>query len=447
MKKIILGFLSLIIISMFLLGCSGEDLTGEAYRHKANNANAFLKALSEESGLSISDSIKMISRSNLDLIDTIGANVRSEDFKRTVNNNLAAIQRVANGKGSKRDVATFNSAVGEIDIKNIDKQILLIMIGDKIAANHLNLKRDAITGLTKFLSADILASLDAESYGIGESTPGVSGFNFGSLQSCIESAMESMEGGPAEGTGTAGMDQDWVTDPVNSESGTSSFTEDDLKACLEEVDQGMIGDGVSTEGTGQDEDMVDGKPAKPYEGEVNDAETKGENKEDFYFETEYQNEKDETIKTTHKISDIGGSTEHYKDEWTRTNSDTQEFEQGSTPMSDGEADELVNSVLNAQSSFDPMNGPGNAGICPDNLMAAIIGCMKNSANDPCAEATNPGKPSVSYGDGSIPTACLDQGEALDKGEFFKQELIINWGDTYMGTKLVPNNVDSQDDWK
>ena len=221
MKKIFL-LLSLLVISIFLVGCS-ENLAGEAHRSSRTNADSLINSLTEiEQQRCYNAKLRdcpraneenvyaLLARSNvfaLDLMmDSKQRNFKS--FKKSVNSYLGIIQKVASGEGSSRDKLIAKAVIGQT-YASADQADILIM-ADLIMANHLGITANEMADVNKMPGSDLLKGISKSGPDLGASTGGMGSLippgPSQSVPDCIQDVLSQKSGampGQAPGGGAS----------------------------------------------------------------------------------------------------------------------------------------------------------------------------------------------------------------------------------------------------
>jgi len=481
MKKVILIMLSLLFFSLFLVGCS-DNLAGEAYRSSRTNADDLMtQIIDKETQICNEKNMRtcpranednvyaFLARSNVFVIDLI-LNQQPRDLnslKKTVNNDIGLLQKVASGKGSSRDKLIAKAIIGQTyDSANLETQADILIVADLIAANKLRVSPEDMASVDKMLGSDLLKGISKSGPGMDASTgamgslipPGASQSFF----DCLQGALGSNSGGssqqaPGGGAGDplmpVGPDGDFSSGseggmPSSESQGLNDFN---VNLC-DKLDFGMIsGPSVSDDGSVsngkfqyKDEEytfIIEGETTKIINS---DSETVIIYSKSTCVETGFVLE---TVQSM--FSENGGETQGYSVEASLMNSDGdtiyhgtyEETKQGDSPLESSVTEEgewpkeytgfagntNPNSLASDQGNTlqcakvsnaieTCMDAAGSADICTGIEGMGEQGQVAMVLQDFCNSATG----------AEIDTSLFDQSVIINEGNMINQAYLMNF---------------------
>jgi len=470
MKKIFL-LLSLLVVSMFLIGCS-ENLAGEAHRSSRTNADGLINALADKEqqrcyNAKLRDCPRaneenvyaLLARSNvfaLDLMmDSKQRNFKS--FKKSVNSYLGIIQKVASGEGSSKDKLIAKAIIGQT-YASADQADILIM-ADLIMANHLGITANEMAAVNKMPGSELLKGISKSGPDLGASTGGMGSLiPPGASQSffdCVQEALGSKSGGSSQQAPGGG-----ASDPLmpvgpdgdfsgGSEGGMSESGESfdfDVGFC-EEIDQGMMpGFGTSVDGEGSDLDELDDLKTGDVVSYEHDYETNYDVDGDGVKEpcTATQKGEFEVVATKGEQGTVFDYTTVANLEWTFTDETGKKKEISKPPFNQGFSKQNLKKQMGpvkfkvkkgaGSSSFDPEGDSGNIFGCP--AVNAVEACMEAAGSaDICTGLESMGEQGqvamilenfCNSATGAEVFNPFDQGVIINPGNMINQVFLVNF---------------------
>jgi hypothetical protein len=458
MKKIIL-LLSLLVVSMFLIGCS-ENLAGEAYRSSRTNADGLINTLADKEQQSCKEErlrdcpraseenvYALLARSNVFAKDLVASQLAVKQrsfnaFKKNINNYLGILRKVASGEGSNKDKLIAKAIIGNTYAStDLETQADILIIADLIAANKLRVSPEDMATVNKMLGSDLLKGISKAGPGIDASTGAMGSLiPSGASQSffdCVQAALGSKSGGspqqaPDGGASDplmpVGPDGDFGgnvggVDGAPTMANNKNFDATGCDEALKVKTQSSISEGTWEDST--DNFLLEGETTTSTSGDSQTAEiyTKSTNLDTGYVLEQKQ------IQTN-----TGDSIEGSQEVWVTDPSGEQIFYWKLETNSDGSTGETVEgSWPDDTGFFNPEGNLGNIFGCP--AVNAVEKCMEAAGSaDICTGLESTGEQGqVAM---ILENFCNSATGAEIDGSLFDQSVIINPGNMINQAYLI-----------